>query len=94
MKDRNRIRGCLLGSAIGDALGYPVEFLSHGAVLRFLLQVSLPIISKGATPVYSHSILPRRARYCTSRLSERDSPGRPDAWQADQAGEEASVTFS
>ncbi|MCN9242640.1 ADP-ribosylglycohydrolase family protein [Streptomyces sp. RY43-2] len=35
---RARVRGCLLGGAIGDALGYPVEFLSldriraaHGA---------------------------------------------------------------
>ena len=26
---RDRIRGCLLGGAIGDALGYPVEFLSE-----------------------------------------------------------------
>ena len=26
------IRGCLLGGAVGDALGYPVEFLSEGAI--------------------------------------------------------------
>ena len=51
MKDRNRIRGYLLGGAIGDALGYPVEFLSRGAVLCFLLRVSLPVIAKGSTPV-------------------------------------------
>lgn len=25
---RDKIRGCLLGGAVGDALGYPVEFLS------------------------------------------------------------------
>ena len=25
---RARVRGCLLGGAIGDALGYPIEFLS------------------------------------------------------------------
>ena len=24
---RDRIRGCLIGGAAGDALGYPVEFL-------------------------------------------------------------------
>ncbi|MFF3245595.1 ADP-ribosylglycohydrolase family protein [Streptomyces sp. NPDC002870] len=29
---RARIRGCLLGGAIGDALGNPVEFLSLGAI--------------------------------------------------------------
>ena len=51
MKDRNRIRGYLLGGAIGDALGYPVEFLSRGTVLCFLLRVSLPVIAKGSTPV-------------------------------------------
>ncbi len=26
---KNRIRGCLFGGAVGDALGYPVEFLSE-----------------------------------------------------------------
>lgn len=29
---RARIRGCLLGGAIGDALGNPIEFLSLGAI--------------------------------------------------------------
>ncbi|WP_345044334.1 ADP-ribosylglycohydrolase family protein [Streptomyces sannanensis] len=29
-----RVRGCLLGGAIGDALGNPVEFLSLGAIRR------------------------------------------------------------
>ena len=28
MYDLDRYRGCLLGGAAGDALGYPVEFLS------------------------------------------------------------------
>lgn len=28
--DLNRIRGCLIGGAAGDALGYPVEFLPEG----------------------------------------------------------------
>ena len=28
MKHLDRYRGCLLGGAAGDALGYPVEFLS------------------------------------------------------------------
>ncbi len=27
MKDINKFKGCLIGGAIGDALGYPVEFL-------------------------------------------------------------------
>ncbi|MEU9169575.1 ADP-ribosylglycohydrolase family protein [Streptomyces sp. NPDC048420] len=29
---RSRVRGCLLGGAIGDALGYPVEFLPIGRI--------------------------------------------------------------
>ncbi|MGH6768111.1 MAG: ADP-ribosylglycohydrolase family protein [Xanthobacteraceae bacterium] len=31
--DRSRYRGCLLGGAVGDALGAPVEFLSHGDIV-------------------------------------------------------------
>lgn len=27
-RDKDQFRGCLLGGAIGDALGWPVEFLS------------------------------------------------------------------
>ncbi len=33
MTRRERVRGCLLGGAVGDALGAPVEFLSRGAIL-------------------------------------------------------------
>lgn len=29
---RDKIRGCLLGGAAGDALGYPVEFLSYNSI--------------------------------------------------------------
>lgn len=29
----DRIRGCLFGGAVGDALGYPVEFMSESAIL-------------------------------------------------------------
>jgi len=31
---RDRYRGCLLGGAVGDALGAPVEFLSRSEILR------------------------------------------------------------
>jgi ADP-ribosylglycohydrolase len=31
---RERFRGCLLGGAVGDALGAPVEFMSHAEILR------------------------------------------------------------
>lgn len=30
---RDRFRGCLLGGAVGDALGAPVEFMSHAEIL-------------------------------------------------------------
>lgn len=32
MKDIDRYRGCLLGGAAGDALGYAVEFLDDAAI--------------------------------------------------------------
>lgn len=31
---RDRVRGSLIGGAIGDALGYPVEFISSYAVIQ------------------------------------------------------------
>jgi len=31
---RTRVRGCLLGGAIGDALGAPVEFWSRDRIIR------------------------------------------------------------
>ena len=31
---QDRIRGSLVGGAIGDALGYPVEFMSRKSILR------------------------------------------------------------
>ena len=31
---QDRIRGSLIGGAIGDALGYPVEFISRKSILR------------------------------------------------------------
>lgn len=34
MKDRDRIRGCLIGGAAGDALGYPVEFLQDHEIFE------------------------------------------------------------
>ena len=32
-REKEKIYGCLLGGAIGDALGYPVEFMSHTQIL-------------------------------------------------------------
>lgn len=34
MRDINQYRGCLIGGAVGDALGYPVEFLSRKRILQ------------------------------------------------------------
>lgn len=31
---RDRIRGCLIGGAVGDALGYPVEFLYYSQIIH------------------------------------------------------------
>jgi ADP-ribosylglycohydrolase len=33
MKRIDRYRGCLLGGAVGDALGAPVEFMSRQKIL-------------------------------------------------------------
>ena len=34
MRDQNRIRGCLLGGAVGDAFGYPVEYLTFEQIQK------------------------------------------------------------
>ena len=34
MRDLNRFKGCLMGGAVGDALGYPVEFMPASAIFR------------------------------------------------------------
>ena len=34
MKDINRIRGCLIGGAVGDALGYTVEFMKDSEIFK------------------------------------------------------------
>ena len=31
---QDRIRGSLVGGAVGDALGYPVEFMSYAGIVR------------------------------------------------------------
>ena len=32
MRELDRFKGCLIGGAVGDALGYPVEFLTEGEI--------------------------------------------------------------
>lgn len=34
MRSKDRFRGCLCGGAVGDALGYPVEFLEDSSIFR------------------------------------------------------------
>lgn len=31
---RSRFQGCLIGGAVGDALGAPVEFMNYGEIVR------------------------------------------------------------
>lgn len=54
---RSRFRGCLLGGAAGDALGYPVEFISEQAIretygprgIRTLAQAGRPALATDDT---------------------------------------------
>ena len=34
MRDKDKFRGCLVGGAAGDALGYAVEFMSEESIFR------------------------------------------------------------
>lgn len=33
-RDKEHFRGCLVGGAVGDALGWPVEFMKLGEIVR------------------------------------------------------------
>lgn len=45
MKDLDKYKGCLIGGAVGDALGYPVEFMSAASILAVMASAGLPIMS-------------------------------------------------
>ena len=34
MRDLNKFKGCLIGGAVGDALGYSVEFMSASEIFK------------------------------------------------------------
>ena len=34
MRNLSKFKGCLIGSAVGDALGYAVEFLPAGSIFK------------------------------------------------------------
>ena len=47
---RDRVLGCLLGGAVGDALGYPVEFLSEPEILRQYGPAGLQTLAPAGSP--------------------------------------------
>jgi ADP-ribosylglycohydrolase len=55
MGERDLYRGCLLGGATGDALGYPVEFMSRDMILRKYGKDGITdlVVSKGGKALIS-----------------------------------------
>ena len=47
---RDRVLGCLLGGAVGDALGYPVEFLSEPEILRQYGPTGIKTLAQAGSP--------------------------------------------
>lgn len=47
---RDRVLGCLLGGAVGDALGYPVEFLSEPEILRQYVPAGIQTLAQAGSP--------------------------------------------
>lgn len=47
---RDRVLGCLLGGAVGDALGYPVEFLSEPEILRQYGPAGIKTLAQAGSP--------------------------------------------
>ena len=40
---RQRIRGCMIGGAVGDALGWPVEFKSEREMFNKYWPIQMPM---------------------------------------------------
>ena len=47
---RDLVLGCLLGGAVGDALGYPVEFLSEPEILRQYGPTGIKTLAQAGSP--------------------------------------------
>lgn len=47
---RSRYRGCLLGGAVGDALGYPVEFMKENNIFRKYGEKGIQSLSQAGNP--------------------------------------------
>lgn len=59
MKDIDRYRGCLIGGAVGDALGYVVEFLNDSDIFSHYVETPISTrssISRTAATALSCSI--------------------------------------
>jgi len=46
-REREKIYGCLLGGAVGDALGYPVEFMSYTEILDAYGEKGIDSLERG-----------------------------------------------
>ena len=44
---KSRMIGCLLGGAIGDAMGYPVEFMRYSDIARYFGGAGVRDLSNG-----------------------------------------------
>lgn len=49
-KRKSRYRGCLLGGAVGDALGYPVEFMREDGIFRKYGEKGIQTLSQAGNP--------------------------------------------
>ena len=47
---KDRFLGCFLGGAVGDALGYPVEFLSEGQIWRYYGEQGIRDLQQAGNP--------------------------------------------
>lgn len=46
----NRYKGCLLGGAVGDALGYPIEFMSEGEIFGRYGEEGIKTLKEAGSP--------------------------------------------
>jgi ADP-ribosylglycohydrolase len=63
MKNIDKYRGCLIGGAAGDALGFPIEFMEEGEIFeRYGSEGIQAYQSTGNTPTMQFSGLGQKPR--------------------------------
>ena len=62
---KDRIRGALIGGAIGDALGYPVEFMTYNSIVNtWKSHATLTLLAKQDLLTFGYNMIAPLKSWC------------------------------